>query len=89
MFDSIVCGVILSVWGRLLFSCMKAANQGLKDLHGQHHVKPWKRGLCFFGWVGTYPRSMLLTALGSEGCGSRLVSVVPGVWCLVGYQIET
>ena len=59
---------------------MKAANQGLWDVRGQDHVKPWKRGLCFFGWVGTYPRSMLLTALASEGCGSRLVSVVPDVW---------
>ena len=44
-------------------------NQGLKD--NQDYV--------FFGWVGTYPRATLLTAPGSEGYGSRLVSVVPGV----------
>ena len=67
MFDSIVCGVILSIWGRLLLSCMKAANQGLWDVRGQDHVKPWKRGLCFFWLGGHIPQVHVVDCTGIRG----------------------
>ena len=41
-------------------------------------IPRWDANMFFFPHIRSY--ATLLTAPGSEGYGSRLVSVVPGVW---------